>query len=131
MADYLQIFCGHIRRLQIEQKIAKQELASLGGVSGSVISDLIQGKGNPTLKTMEALAEGLGIPLPILLKPLESDEWKAINNMAKNKSKEPVQLPRVPAGYGLIEQVILPQNKVDVIQEWMNAPRRGRPRKKN
>lgn len=129
MADYLKIFCENIKRLQIERKITKQDLAALGGVAGSVITDLIQGKGNPTLKTMEALAEGLEIPLPILLKPLDSDEWQAITSAVRYKAEEPVQSPQVPTGYGLIEQVILPQNKVDVIKEWMNAPRRGRPRK--
>lgn len=132
MPDYVSIFCSHIKRIHEERGITKQELAALGGVSGSVITDLMQGKGNPTLKTMEGFAIGLSIPLPLLLKPLDSDEWKAILSVTQYHKPEgsTPPIPHIPQGYDLLDQVVLPSPKIEVIREWMNAPKRGRPRKK-
>lgn len=46
--------------------MTKHELAKLTGVSISVLSEITNGKGNPTLKTLSAIADALQTPLPML-----------------------------------------------------------------
>lgn len=129
MPDYLQIFCGHINRLIEERGMTRQELAATSGISGAMLTDISRGTANPTLKSMETLAEGLGVPLPLLLKPLESDEWQNILFVMAHQPAVEQAKPHVPQGYELLEQVILPKGKIEIIMEWLQLPRRGRPRK--
>ena len=68
--SYHEIFAAHILRIQEERGLTKQEMGRLGGVSAAFMTDLARGEANPTLKTMEAFSEALGIPLPLLLRPL-------------------------------------------------------------
>ena len=53
--------------------MTKHELAKLTGVSISVLSEITNGKGNPTLKTMSSIAEALQTPLPMLLESTDLD----------------------------------------------------------
>ena len=102
MPDYAEIFCANIQRIQKERKLNKLALATISGISASIITDVMQGKANPSLKTMQGFSDGLGIPLPILLKPADADEWKAMNSAVQNIPTEEKAKVSVPDGYGML-----------------------------
>ncbi|MCK9709837.1 helix-turn-helix domain-containing protein [Pseudomonas syringae pv. syringae] len=73
--------------------MTKHELAKLTGVSISVLSEITNGKGNPTLKTLTAIAEALQTPLAMLLESTDLDS-KEIDDAAG------VHIPTgLPQGY--------------------------------
>lgn len=121
MTDYNSIFTNHINRIIAEKNITKQELAAIAGVSAAFITALTRGEGNPTLKTMQAMAQGLRIPLPLLLKPLESDEWQAILSLSSHAQAAETD---VPMGYGIVEQAVLPAHKVFVVEQWVKETKK-------
>lgn len=128
MLDYLNLFSEHVLLLQEARGLSKQELAELGGVSAAFVTQLVQGTANPTLKTMQNLAEGLGVPLSILLKPSNSEEWQVLLAMAggsvTGKSKEP------PAGYGYVpKDTLLQLHKIYVVEQWAKEARKRPARK--
>ena len=87
------IFFTNVLRLLDERGMTKLELAKLTGVSISVLSEITNGKGNPTLKTMTAIAEALQTPLPMLLESTDLDA-KLLDEA------DGVHLPAsLPAGY--------------------------------
>ncbi|MCD7772007.1 MAG: helix-turn-helix domain-containing protein [Oscillospiraceae bacterium] len=51
--------------------ITQQELSKRTGINQSDISKLEQGKGNPSLRTLQRLAEGLGMRMEIKFVPVE------------------------------------------------------------
>ena len=53
--------------------MTKSELANRAGISVSFLSDLTNGKANPSLKIMGLIAEALDMPLPMLLELNESE----------------------------------------------------------
>lgn len=53
-ALYNQIFFTNVLRLLDEHGLTKSELADAAGISESFLSDLTNGKANPSLKIMEA-----------------------------------------------------------------------------
>lgn len=128
MLDYLSLFSKHVLQLQEARGLTKQELAELGGVSAAFITQLVQGTANPTLKTMQTMAEGLGVPLSILLKPSDSEEWQLVTSVAgvnPSKGKEP------PAGYGYVPgDTLLPLHKIYVVEQWGKEARKNSSRKK-
>ncbi|WP_426811712.1 transcriptional regulator (plasmid) [Pseudomonas sp. WOUb67] len=67
------IFFTNVLRLLNERGMTKHELAKLTGVSISVLSEITNGKGNPTLKTLSAIAEALQTPLALLLESTDID----------------------------------------------------------
>lgn len=130
MPDYTKIFCDNINWIREQRGITRQELAALAGISNALMTDISRGTANPTLKIMETISEGLGIPLPMMFKNMDADEWKAVATMLAVRPAEPPRdIPHIPDGYELLEQVVLPHPKADVVKEWLAAPRRGRPRK--
>jgi transcriptional regulator with XRE-family HTH domain len=54
--------------------MTKHELAQKSGVSISFLSDLTNGKANPSLKVMAAIAKSLETPLPTLLELTDLDQ---------------------------------------------------------
>lgn len=70
---YYSIFFTNVLRLLDERGMTKHELAKLTGVSISVLSEITNGKGNPTLRTMAAIAEALQAPLPMLMESTDLD----------------------------------------------------------
>lgn len=70
---YNQIFFTNVLRLLDEQRMTKSELADKAGISVSFLSDLTNGKANPSLKIMEAIAEALQTALPVLLEMTDLD----------------------------------------------------------
>ena len=51
--------------------ITQQQLAERTGIDQAAISRIESGKGNPTLNTLEALAEGTGVTLLIRFREAE------------------------------------------------------------
>jgi transcriptional regulator with XRE-family HTH domain len=47
--------------------LSKTELAERADISLSFVSDLTNGKANPSINTMEALASALDVPVPAML----------------------------------------------------------------
>ena len=78
---YNQIFFTNILRILDERGMAKNELSEKAGVSVSFLSDLTNGKANPSLKVMESIAEALETPLPMLLEHTDMDA-EALNALA-------------------------------------------------
>ena len=70
---YNQILFTNILRLLEELGMTKLDLANKAGISVSFLSDLTNGKANPSLKIMEAIADALETPLPILLELTDLD----------------------------------------------------------
>lgn len=70
--------------------MTKHDLADQSGISISFLSDLTNGKANPSLKIMEALASALDTPLPTLLEMTDLDK-EALDALAGGKA--PQSLP--------------------------------------
>jgi transcriptional regulator with XRE-family HTH domain len=63
----IHIFMRNILRLLEEQGLNKLQLAESAGMPISFLSDLTHGRANPSLNTMEAIANALDVPLPYML----------------------------------------------------------------
>ncbi len=83
---YKEIFFTNILRLLEEKNIQKNELSDISGVSPSFVSDLTNGKGNPSLKTMEAIALALDEPLPTLLEETDLDKG-VLDTLSNGKAR--------------------------------------------
>lgn len=70
---YNQILFTNILRLLEELGMTKNDLAHKAGISVSFLSDLTNGKANPSLKIMDAIAKALETPLPTLLELTDLD----------------------------------------------------------
>ena len=70
---YNEIFFTNVLRLIEEQNMTKSELAEHAGISVSFLSDLTNGKANPSLKIMDSIASALRVPLPALLEMTDLD----------------------------------------------------------
>lgn len=64
---YNLILTTNILRILREKKITKAELAEKAGISISFVTELTNDKANPSLRIIEAVAEALETPLPMLL----------------------------------------------------------------
>ena len=71
---YNPIFFTNVLRLLDELGMTKNELAQKTDISVSFLSDLTNGKANPSLKIMEAIAKALETPLPTLLEWTDLDQ---------------------------------------------------------
>lgn len=127
MPDYITLFSEHVLHLQEARGLSKQELAELGGVSAAFVTQLVQGTANPTLKTMQALAEGLGVPLSILLKPSDSEEWQLLSVTGGTVADK-----SAPSGYGYVPRgTLLPLHKIYVVDQWAKEARKHSGQKHN
>jgi len=58
----------NLRKLRLEKKMSQSDLATALGVDGAYISNIENGRMNPTLSTLEKIAGALGISSSELLK---------------------------------------------------------------
>lgn len=65
-----------IRRLRMARGWSQEEMAANGGVDRRYMSDLENGKRNPSLDITARIAAGLGISLAELLRLAESGDWE-------------------------------------------------------
>ncbi|MGZ4352682.1 MAG: helix-turn-helix domain-containing protein [Gaiellaceae bacterium] len=64
----------NLRRLRSERRLSLAELASQCGVAKATLANLEQGRGNPTIETLWALALGLGVAFSDLLEEAPGPE---------------------------------------------------------
>ena len=114
---YNQIFFTNVLRLLDERGMTKNELSDAAGMSVSFLSDLTNGKANPSLKIMESIAAALETPLPTLLEITDLDS-DTLNLLAGGKfqSSLPDGLVRVTA--------ILTEYQAFTVAQWDEANRK-------
>lgn len=66
-ADQLMLAARNVRRLRSESGYSQSELARRAGLAKQTLSSIEAGDANPTVVTLAAIAEALGIPLSYLL----------------------------------------------------------------
>lgn len=106
-----QIFFTNVLRLLDEQGMTKTELADRAEISVSFLSDLTNGKANPSLKIMEAIASSLQASLPALLEITDLDQETLA---ALAGSPPPSSLPR---GYVRVS-AILTEFQAFTVKQW-------------
>lgn len=97
---YNQIFFTNVLRLLDEQKMTKSELAEQAGISVSFLSDLTNGKANPSLKIMDAIARALDSALPALLEISDLDD-ETLDALAGGKA-----IKSLPNGYVRVSAIL-------------------------
>ncbi len=117
--DYSSIFSGHIRRLLEERRISQRDFSRMSGLSTAYLTALLNGTGNPTLKSMQTIARTFAIPLPLLLKPIESDEWQTVLAVASAERRAAEK--DLPPGFGILEPVVLPEHKIFEVRQWARS----------
>lgn len=65
---------SNLRRLRSERRLSLAELASRSSVAKATLANLEQGRGNPTIETLWALALGLGVAFSDLLEAADGPE---------------------------------------------------------
>lgn len=108
---YKEIFFTNILRLLEEKDIQKNELSDISGVSPSFVSDLTNGKGNPSLKTMEAIALALDEPLPTLLEETDLDKG-VLDTLSDGKARS-----SLPKGFVRMS-VVLKEQRAFIVKKW-------------
>jgi transcriptional regulator with XRE-family HTH domain len=111
---YNQIFFTNVLRMLDETGITKNELADHAGISVSFLSDLTNGKANPSLKILEAIAHALDTPLPALLEITDLDEAtrKVLDESAPRRI--------LPHGY-VQSSAILTEFQAFTVRQWHDA----------
>jgi transcriptional regulator with XRE-family HTH domain len=91
--------------------MTKHELALRADISDSFLSDLTNGRANPSLRILEAIAEALETPLPLLLELTDLDK-ETLDELAGGKA------PRsLPHGYLRISAV-LTEYQTFRVRQW-------------
>lgn len=112
---YNQILFTNILRLLDEQGMQKHELAVRANISDSFLSDLTNGKANPSLRVMESIAEALGSTLPFLLESNDLDQ-ETLKELAGGKKIA----KSLPDGY-VRKAVILTEYQAYMVDQWEDA----------
>jgi transcriptional regulator with XRE-family HTH domain len=113
---YNLIFFTNILRLLEERDMTKQELSHKAGVSISFLSDLTNGKANPSLRVMENIANALDVPLPVLLETTDLDEHSLMLMAHGNPVKS------LPPGYVRVS-VVLSEQQAFQVRRWNDLTR--------
>ncbi len=114
---YQQIFLTHVLRLLDEKNMTKQALAEKAGMSISFLSDLTNGKANPSLKIMAAIASALEVSLPSLLEV--SDEAPAVRDGGGSYKVT----RKLPPGMSRVDAVLTDYQAFNV-RQWDEANRK-------
>ena len=121
---YNQIFFTNVLRLLDEQGMTKTELAERADISVSFLSDLTNGKANPSLKIMEAIAEALHAALPALLEMTDLDQ-ASLDRLAGGHA------PRsLPNGYVRVS-VTLTEFQAFTVKHWDQENRKNMLRRRS
>jgi transcriptional regulator with XRE-family HTH domain len=115
----------------IERGWSKLELSKRSGISYPYICDLVRGVGNPSIKTLEALAKAFGIEAPRLLEPYANDTWigDAIE-LPPGYERVSAILPTFDA-YLVKKKAMETQTKLDRIRSKMNKKTKRRKKLKD
>lgn len=113
---YNQIFFTNVLRVLDELGISKNELSDRAGMSVSFLSDLTNGKANPSLKIMESIAKALDVALPALLEITDLDQ-ESLDMLAGGKAPN-----SLPSGYVRVAAV-LTEYQAFQVRQWNEANR--------
>ena len=129
MEDYSKIFQSHIIRFYHEWGYSRQQFAEIIGISYGRTYSLLSEGGDIglTLNTMQAISDSLGLPLPLLLKPLESEEWQSVLALWK---WNPPYHSYIPDGYTLVRNVVLPEHDRKRTQKTQKTEELPRPQRR-
>ena len=114
---YNQIFFTNVLRVLDELGISKNELSDRAGMSVSFLSDLTNGKANPSLKIMESIAKALDVALPALLEITDLDQ-ESLDLLAGGKAPN-----SLPPGYVRVAAV-LTEYQAFQVRQWNEANRK-------
>ena len=115
---YYEIFMDNVLRLLEQRQMTKQALAHKAGMSISFLSDLTNGKANPSLKIMAAIASALEVELPTLLQA--SDNVPAVHE-GNGRYQVARSLPQ-----GLTEvSAVLTDYQAFSVRQWDEANRKA------
>lgn len=114
---YSEILYTNILRLLDEMGLTKNDLAQRAGISVSFLSDLTNGKGNPSLRIMESIADALHTPLPTLLEFTDLDQ-ASLDELAGGHAAQ-----SVPTGYTRVAAVLTEFQAFEV-KQWDNENRK-------
>jgi len=114
---YNQIFFTNVLRVLDELGISKNELSDRAGMSVSFLSDLTNGKANPSLKIMESIAKALDVALPALLEITDLDQ-ESLDMLAGGKAPN-----SLPTGYVRVAAV-LTEYQAFQVRQWNEANRK-------
>jgi len=114
---YNQIFFTNVLRVLDELGISKNELSDRAGMSVSFLSDLTNGKANPSLKIMESIAKALDVALPALLEITDLDQ-ESLDMLAGGKAPN-----SLPPGYVRVAAV-LTEYQAFQVRQWNEANRK-------
>ena len=87
---YNLILITNILRIIDDKGVTKTELAKKAGVSIAFFTDLTNDKANPSLRIIEAIAEALETPLPMLLDSSDMD----LTDLEALAKRKPGRLPK-------------------------------------
>lgn len=114
---YNQIFFTNVLRTLDEQHMTKSELADKAGISVSFLSDLTNGKANPSLKVLDAIARALNTALPALLEITDLDDTTLAALMDGHAGQS------LPDGYVHVTAVLTPFQAF-TLKRWDQENRR-------
>ena len=112
-----QIFFTNVLRLLDERGMQKTDLATRAGMSVSFLSDLTNGRANPSLKIMESIAEALEVPLPALLEMTDLDR-EALDSLSGRAASS-----SLPVGYARVTAV-LTDYQAFMVRQWDETNRK-------
>lgn len=115
---YDRIFFTNVLRLLKDRGMTKTELHSMSGVSASIISDITRGHGNPTLETMEAIANALDTPLPEMFLHIDPELVSVLQEASPDRINADL-----PDGYEKVIAV-LPAQKAFIVKKWVAEDKR-------
>lgn len=115
---YNQILFTNVLRLLEEFGMTKNDLADKAGISISFISDLTNGKANPSLKIMAAIADALETPLPTLLELTDLDR-ATLDVLAGGQARS-----SLPDGF-LRASAVLTEFQAFKVQQWDQENRKN------
>lgn len=119
---YYEIFIANVLRLLEEKQMTKQALAQRAGMSMSFLSDLTNGKANPSLKIMAAIASALEVALPSLLQ--NPDAGPAAAPVVRENTAS-YRLPRqLPQGMAQVAALLTAYQAFHV-RQWDQANRKA------
>jgi transcriptional regulator with XRE-family HTH domain len=116
---YIQIFETNVLRLLQERGLTKQQLAKKAGISLSLLSDLTHGKANPTLSTMESIADALDVSLPMMMEFTDLPHAQ----LAELKESSDRTKPRLPDGHERVSGIVA-EFQAFQIKEWAESARK-------
>ncbi len=68
MKDEAQRLGKNLKRIRTEKGISQGDIVKTSGIDKAMISNIENGKTNPTLATIAKLAKALGVPIEDLIK---------------------------------------------------------------